>query len=98
MTELRIAPSGFRTQVSVGDRIVDVCDEHPESGVPFSCRAANCGTCRVRVTEGAGAFPRPEEDEQGVLEIHGDGPDVRLACQLRVKHAVEAIALDVLEP
>lgn len=98
MTDLRFEPSGFHTTVSVGDRIVDVCDDHPESGVPFSCRAANCGTCRVRVLEGADAFARPEDDELGVLEIHGDGPDVRLACQLRVKAEAATIALEVVEP
>jgi ferredoxin len=98
MSKLVFSPSGFEIDLPVGSRIVDVCDDNPRSEVPFSCRSASCGTCRVQVVEGANAFPRPEADEEGVLEIFAEGPDVRLACQLRIVRDVPRIVLRVVEP
>lgn len=98
MTEFVVKHSGFRAEIGVGTRIVDLCDDNPRSEVPFSCRAASCGTCRCRVLEGMDAFPTPAEDEQAVLDVFGDPSDVRLACQLRVKRDVPRVVLEVLEP
>jgi ferredoxin len=97
MTLLRFEPSGFETEVSVGTRVVDVTDEHPRAAVPYACRAANCGTCRVRVLEGLDGLEPADEDELDTLEIFDDGPDVRLCCQLRVGGQVPRITLRVIE-
>lgn len=98
MTTLTFEPSNFTIDVTAGARIVDVCDDNPRADVPFSCRSASCGTCRVEVARGGDAFPRPEEDEQAVLDLFGDPPGIRLACQLKVVRDVDAISLRVLEP
>ncbi len=76
---------------------MDLCDDHPEAGVPFSCRAANCGTCRVRVLEGDDLFAPADEDELAVLDLFGNLPQERLACQLELIRDGDA-TLEVCEP
>lgn len=97
MTKVRFLPSGFETDVKVGTALVDTCDEHPEAEVPFSCRSASCGTCRVRVQEGMALLSKPQDDELDVLEVFGDGKDVRLCCQISVVGEGK-ITLEVVEP
>jgi len=68
-----------------GGRLVDVCDER-SACIPFSCRSASCGTCRIDVLEGAELLDPPRDDEIDVLEIFGDDPSRRrLACQVRFR-------------
>jgi ferredoxin len=64
-----------------GGRLVDFCDER-NAPVPFSCRSASCGTCRVDVLEGGDRLAPPRDEELDVLDIFGDSPGrTRLACQ-----------------
>jgi ferredoxin len=66
-------------------RLVDLCDQE-SAPVPFSCRSACCGTCRVSVLEGGELLEPAEEDELEVLDAFGDDPAVvRLACQARLR-------------
>jgi ferredoxin len=68
-----------------GSRILDICDASAAE-VPFSCRSASCGTCRVLLIEGADLLEPPSEDELELLDIFGDDPrTVRLACQARLR-------------
>jgi ferredoxin len=68
-----------------GGALVDLCDAE-SAPVPFSCRSASCGTCRVDVLEGAELLEPPADDELDVLDIFGDDPAARrLACQARVR-------------
>jgi len=68
-----------------GARLVDLCDEK-SAGVPFSCRSASCGTCRVDVLEGAELLDPPADEELDVLDLFGDDPTrCRLACQIRLR-------------
>lgn len=56
------------------------------SPVLFGCRTGICGTCVVRVVEGAEALPPPDEDEREILELFADGDEhARLACQIDVR-------------
>jgi 2Fe-2S ferredoxin len=73
------------TDAPDGARLVDLCDER-QAPVPFSCRSASCGTCRIDVLEGAHLLEAPRDEELDVLDIFGDDPARRrLACQSRVK-------------
>jgi 2Fe-2S ferredoxin len=101
MVKLRFEPAGFETEGRPGERLVDVTDEHPQADVPYSCRSASCGTCRVEVLEGEDALAAPEDDELEVLHVFGDEPRVRLCCQLRIERAAEdgaRVVLRVVEP
>lgn len=98
MARVRFLPNEFETEVSVGSRLIDTTDEHPESGVPFSCRSASCGVCRVEVMAGAEGLAPADDDEKDVLEIFGDGPEVRLCCQITLVKDVELLELRVCDP
>jgi ferredoxin len=68
-----------------GAALVDLCDEH-QAPVPFSCRSAVCGTCRVDVLEGADLLEPPLDEELDILDSFADDPERRrLACQARVR-------------
>jgi ferredoxin len=68
-----------------GGPLVDLCDAE-SAPVPFSCRSASCGTCRVDVLEGADLLEPPAQEELEILDIFGDDPATRrLACQARVR-------------
>lgn len=97
MARVKFLPSGFEAEVANGAALVDVCDENPKAEVPFSCRSASCGTCRVRVKEGAELLSKAADDELDVLDVFGDGKDVRLCCQVQVK-GEGLIVLEVIEP
>jgi ferredoxin len=71
-----------------GGRLVDLCDEE-HAPVPFSCRSASCGTCRIDVLEGTELLEPPRAGELEVLDLFGDDPrHCRLACQARVRPGI----------
>jgi ferredoxin len=77
--------TGLVVDAPDGARVVDLCDDNIFAGVRFACRHANCGICRVIVEEGAAHCAPAEDDELQLTEtVFGHGPEVRLACQLRV--------------
>jgi ferredoxin len=68
-----------------GARLIDLCDERC-APVPFSCRSASCGTCRVEVLQGADLLDPPGEEELVVLRVFGHVPGAyRLACQAKFR-------------
>ena len=97
MARVRFLPAGYEVDVAPGTALVDVCDDHPDAEVPFSCRSASCGTCRCKVVEGMAALSKPQDDELDVLEVFGDGPDVRLCCQMVLEKDMPVV-LQVVEP
>jgi adenylate cyclase len=75
-------PGPLTLQIAPGERLLDVLDEQSKSTLPTACRAANCGTCRVRVLSGANLIQAPDDWELSVLERHAAAPEERLGCQL----------------
>jgi ferredoxin len=68
-----------------GGALIDLCDER-SACIPFSCRSASCGTCRVEVLEGGDRLDPPKDEELEVLDIFGDDPTRRrLACQAQLR-------------
>jgi ferredoxin len=81
-----------------GGRMVDLCDEH-HAPVPFSCRSASCGTCRIDVLEGAELLGPPCDDELEVLDLFGDDPArCRLACQACVSAGSGRLRVRAADP
>lgn len=67
-----------------GDALIDLCDEH-DAPIPFSCRTASCGTCRIHVLEGAEQLEAPAADELDLLDVFNHKPPhVRLTCQAKL--------------
>src|SRR5256885_1251572 len=85
-----------RVEVPDGGRLVDVCDR-VQAPVPFSCRAATCGTCRIEVIEGAELFEPREGPEAELLALLGDPPAYRLACQAKVGRENGVIRLRIAD-
>lgn len=81
-----------RAEAPDGAQLVDVCDE-VLAPIPFSCRSASCGTCQVEILEGAQLLEAPNAAEQELLEILAGPPNVRLACQARVRAAPGLVRL-----
>jgi 2Fe-2S ferredoxin len=81
-------------EVPEGGALVDVCDR-TSAPVPFSCRSATCGTCRIEVLEGADLFEAPEPDEAELLEILGDPSQFRLACQAKLRQVSGIVRLRI---
>jgi ferredoxin len=79
-----------------GGALVDICDSI-EAPVPFSCRAATCGTCRVEVVTGLTLFEPPNPDELGLLSALGDAANIRLACQAKLKPAPGLVVLRIAD-
>ncbi len=98
MTKIRFEPAEFDVEVDAPISLIDVSDEHPDTDVPYSCRSASCGACRVEVLEGAEGLLPPDEDELEVLRIFEDGPGIRLCCQLELVKDVERLHLRVVDP
>jgi 2Fe-2S ferredoxin len=67
-----------------GAALVDMCDLH-NAPIPFSCRSASCGTCRVHVLEGADQLLPPAQDELDLLDVFNMAPPhIRLTCQAKL--------------
>jgi ferredoxin len=63
----------------------DLCDD-VGAPIPFSCRSANCGTCRIHVLEGRELLLPADDEELDVLDAFGVGPPAqRLACQAKIR-------------
>jgi ferredoxin len=69
---------------STGGRLLDVCDE-ARAPVSFSCRSATCGTCIVRVDQGASCLEPPDREERELLAALGLLKTHRLACRALVR-------------
>jgi ferredoxin len=72
---------GPAVTVEAEGRLLDACDE-ARAPVAFSCRSANCGTCRVEVLAGRDLLEPARDDELDVLSHTGALPGDRLACQI----------------
>ena len=79
-----------------GGALADLCDR-TAAPVPFSCRSATCGTCRVEVLEGLELFEPAEPTETELLEIFSDPPTVRLACQAKLTREEGDIRLRIVD-
>ena len=59
--------------------------------VLFACKTASCGSCLVRVVEGAENLEAPNEQEKIGLDAFGTQPTQRLCCQAKIKSGKVAV-------
>ncbi len=75
--------NGCVVELEDGKNLSEVLDT-TNSPVLFGCRTGICGTCVVKVIEGAGSVDEPSSDELEVLELcKGEGKDTRLSCLMK---------------
>jgi ferredoxin len=80
-----------------GGALIDALDV-VGSPVPFSCRSAACGTCRIEVLDGAEQLTAPAQDELDLLCIFdADVACVRLACQARLTASAEKLRVRAVQ-
>ena len=79
---VRLQPSGVELDLHAGDRLLDVLDNAGRVAFALACRAANCGSCRLRVVTGQAALLPPGPREQETLAQLGAAADERLGCQI----------------
>lgn len=79
---LRLAESG-EAWVARGALLLDAALA-AGLALPFGCRSARCGVCRVEVLDGGGGLAPPGPLEALTLRTFGCSPEVRLACQARL--------------
>ncbi|HET9627123.1 MAG TPA: 2Fe-2S iron-sulfur cluster-binding protein [Kofleriaceae bacterium] len=67
-----------------GAKLEHLVDDH-NGPIPFSCRSASCGTCRIHVLEGADQLVPAAQDEIDLLDVYDHVPPlIRLTCQGRL--------------
>jgi adenylate cyclase len=74
--------NGPKLESKTGPSLLDIARLNDLPHAHICNGRGRCGTCRVRILEGAEYLPEPLQLEQDTLERLGCGPDVRLACQL----------------
>lgn len=84
--ETKDAPGAPMTvEVPEGGALADICDR-TNAPIPFSCRSANCGTCRVVLLEGGDLLLPASDEELDILDVFAVTPERhRLACQARLR-------------
>ena len=85
-----------------GGSLGDLSDDHGLP-IPFSCRSANCGTCRIDVLEGWSELQPAEKIECDVLALFDAAPTHRLACCVTMKAGLAMLRIrpvddDVIAP
>ena len=86
-------PDGRFVEVTPGTSVLEASRL---AGIPHASVCGGrgrCSTCRVRVRGEIHSIDPPGEDELRVLRRIGARPNVRLACQLRPRGAVEVTPL-----
>ena len=79
-----------------GGSLVDICDES-SAPVPFSCRSATCGTCRIEILRGGDLLEPREEAEAELHDILGDPENVRLACQAKLRNGPGLVRIRIAD-
>jgi adenylate cyclase len=86
-------PDGRIVEVTPGTSVLEASRL---AGIPHASVCGGrgrCSTCRIRVRGEIHSIDPPAEDEMRVLHRIGATPNVRLACQLRPRGAVEVTPL-----
>jgi ferredoxin len=83
--------------VATESTLLELLDIH-DAPIPFCCRSASCGMCRIAVLEGGAALLPAADDELELLAVFDADPEqVRLACQAKLRPSVSLLRIRALE-
>lgn len=85
MVRVRFLPNGAVSEVESNTKLL-LSGRPAGVAIRFGCAACRCGTCAVRIKEGASQLSPLKKDEEKLLlklKLPVDG-SIRLACQARV--------------
>ena len=74
--------NGSELKVSTGLTILEISRMNDIPHASLCGGQGRCGTCHVKILEGAEYLPAPSDLEQSTLEKLNSAPDTRLACQV----------------
>lgn len=80
-----------------GALLVDACDEY-RAPIEFSCRAASCSTCRVRVVYGHELLAAPDEFERELIAASDGDAAIRYCCAAKLASDAPVGSVIVLQP
>jgi ferredoxin len=85
MPTVTFKQAGKTVEANNGDWLVDVV-EGAGIGIPFSCRAGNCGSCATEVLEGGENLTKQTGREGFLLQALGvDTKHYRLLCMTELQ-------------
>ena len=84
---------GAKLQSAVGPTLLEISRAGGVAHTSECGGRARCGTCRVRVTEGAATLPAPSLAERFTLARVKAPQDARLACQIRPTASLSVVRL-----
>ncbi len=85
MPKVQFIPSQKSAEVELNTKLL-LSGRRAGTDIRFGCAACRCGTCAVKILEGAqnlSTFKKDEEQLLQRLKLPRDG-SIRLACQARV--------------
>lgn len=85
MATIQFIPNHIETAADPGSKLLSAAIK-AKTGIRYGCGACRCGTCGVRITEGAknlSDMSGPETALLGRMKLSLDG-EIRLACQARI--------------
>jgi ferredoxin len=84
--------NGQRVSGSAGETLLEVAERNGGL-IDSQCLAGACGTCMVRVVEGAEHLVPPQGVEQILLDPEELQENKRLACQARLRGDVRVVSV-----
>ena len=95
---LTLLPDGAHADVDRGEVGVDIFDDHPQVAVPLSCRSTHCGSCLLRVVEGAAHLEAASDWERQTVAKFGSDPGLRLGCSIVIASDTGRITIERATP
>lgn len=83
MPKLTLLKTGQTYDVPAGTSFLDFC---MENGAPhdFGCTVGSCGTCVLRIEQGAQNVNPMSADERDTVEMCTSVEGARLGCQIKI--------------
>ncbi len=82
MAEVEVKNDGKTVEVADGSLLAEL---DGKTSILFACKTGSCGSCKVKVLEGAENLEAPNELEEMGLATFGSDPSERLMCQCKIK-------------